>query len=172
MEISIRQEEPEDFDEVYEINSKAFDTNEEAELVNRLRLGDAFVPDLSLVAEAKNEVVGHILFTKIQIENARGDRFDSLALAPMGVKTSLQGQGIGSKLVQYGLDKGKSLGYDSVIVLGHEKYYPRFGFKPASNFNIKAPFDVPDTAFMAIELKTDGLKGVGGVVIYSKEFGI
>ena len=64
----------------------------------------------------------------------------------------------------------KEAGFKSVIVLGHDKYYPRFGFKPASNFGIKAPFDVPDIAFMALELYGKALNDVTGTVIYGKEF--
>jgi len=172
MEISIRQEQPKDFDAVYELNENAFDTNEEAELVNRLRMGEAFIPELSLVALSESKVVGHILFTKIQIESSSGDMFNSLALAPMAVQNSLQNQGIGSKLIQFGLDIAASLGFNSVIVLGHEKYYPKFGFSPASKFDIKAPFNVPDTAFMGLELQPDSLKVPNGVVIYAKEFEI
>lgn len=52
----------------------------------------------------------------------------------------------------------------------HEDYYPRFGFKLASNYGIKIPFEVPNNAFMATELVEGGLDGVEGVVIYSKAF--
>jgi predicted N-acetyltransferase YhbS len=79
---------------------------------------------------------------------------------------------IGSKLVEHGLERARSLGFRSVIVLGHERYYPRFGFMPASNFDIHAPFDVPDTAFMGLELREDALKLPNGVVLYAKEFGV
>ncbi|WP_422802734.1 hypothetical protein [Streptococcus sp. FT1-106] len=49
-------------------------------------------------------------------------------------------------------------------------YYPRFGFKPASTWGIKAPFDVPDEAFMALELEDGSLEDISGTVVYSKEF--
>lgn len=62
------------------------------------------------------------------------------------------------------------MGFKSVIVLGHAKYYPRFGFKPASIWGIKAPFDVPDESFMALKLQSCSLDGVKGTMIYPKEF--
>jgi len=37
-------------------------------------------------------------------------------------------------------------------VLGHPKYYLRFGFVPSIKWNIKAPFKVSEYAFMAIEI--------------------
>ena len=66
--------------------------------------------------------------------------------------------------------KAKELGYGSVIVLGHSEYYPKFGFKKASEWNIKAPFEVPDEAFMAVELSENALQGIEGVVQYSSAF--
>ena len=37
-------------------------------------------------------------------------------------------------------------------------------------WNIKAPFNVPDNVFMAIELVENGLLDISGVVKYPKEF--
>jgi predicted N-acetyltransferase YhbS len=62
------------------------------------------------------------------------------------------------------------VGYGSIIVLGHPDYYPRFGFAPASTFGIKPPFEVPDNAFMALELLPNSLKGKQGTVKYPKEY--
>jgi putative acetyltransferase len=47
-----------------------------------------------------------------------------------------------------------------VIVLGHEHYYPRFGFSSAKASNLTSPF--PPEAFMALELKEGALAGVKG----------
>jgi len=73
-------------------------------------------------------------------------------------------------LINEGLEQAKAAGYPSVIVLGHADYYPRFGFKSASLWGIQAPFDVPDEAFMALELTPGALKDVSGVVQYSEAF--
>ncbi len=81
-----------------------------------------------------------------------------------------QNKGIGKALINYGLEVAKNLGYESVVVLGHENYYPKFGFKKASEFDIKPPFEVPDEAFMVLELKENGLKNVSGIVEYSNAF--
>ncbi len=81
-----------------------------------------------------------------------------------------QNKGVGSDLIEKSLKIAKRIGYKSVIVLGHEKYYPRFGFKPASIWGIKALFDVPEEAFMALELEENSLEGVSGTAVYTKEF--
>lgn len=115
-------------------------------------------------------MLGHILFTKIMIRDEYGRGHDSLALAPMAVRPDFQKQGIGTQLIRHGLAKAKALGHRSVIVLGHEHYYPKFGFVPAVRWKIKAPFEAPVNAFMGIELITDGLKTVSGTVQYPKAF--
>lgn len=138
-------------------------------LVDKLRKSNIFIPELSLVAELDKKIIGHIMFTKLIIENQE-KKYDSLALVPVSVLPEYQNQGIGSELIKKGLKLAKELGFKSVIVLGHDKYYPRFGFEPTSKWNIKAPFDVPEEAFMALELEDNSLKETNGIVIYSKEF--
>lgn len=170
MEVLIRKEAKEDFRAVYAINQEAFGQDDEAKLVDALRKSDAFIPQLSLVATIADEIVGHILFTKIKIIANDQNEFDSLALAPMAVKSGFQKQGIGGQLIKHGLSIATELGYQSVIVLGHEHYYPKFGFVAADKWNIKAPFDVPANVFMGIELIENGLKNVSGTVQYPKEF--
>lgn len=170
MKVEIRQETEADFSDVYKLNLSAFEQDTEAKLVELLRKSDAFIPSLSFVATVDNKIVGHILFTKIKIRNDKGNEYDSLALAPMAVKPELQRQGIGGQLVRYGLAKARELGHESVIVVGHEHYYPKFGFVPAGKWHIKAPFEVSANVFMGIELVKDGLKDITGTVKYPKEF--
>lgn len=168
--IKIRKEVERDFLDVYELNKAAFGQDSESKLVDLLRKSNAFIPELSLVATIDNKIVGHILFTKIKIIDDTRNEFDSLALAPMAVKPDLQKKNIGGKLIRYGLKKAKELGHKLVIVVGHEYYYPRFGFVPAKKWNIKAPFDVPANVFMGIELIENGFEGASGTVQYPKEF--
>lgn len=170
-QLTIRQEKPNDFNEVFEVNQVAFEQDNEAKLVDALRNNPTvFIPELSLVATDNNKIVGHILFTKIIIKDDNGNINESLGLAPMAVRPELQKSGIGGQLIKHGLKAAEELGFKSVIVLGHEHYYPKFGFEPAYKWNIKAPFDVPSNVFMAIELVKEGLKNISGTVIYPKEF--
>ncbi|RQO32366.1 GNAT family N-acetyltransferase [Taibaiella sp. KBW10] len=171
MNSHIRPETAADYTAVYTINAKAFTQDGEAKLVAALRHNkDAFIPELSLVAVKGTEVIGYILFTKISIVSIDQKIFESLALAPVAVDPEYQQQGIGKALIQYGLDKAKALGYASVIVLGHEAYYPKFGFVPAVKWQIKAPFEVPENAFMGLELIPGSLTNVSGTVRYAREF--
>ncbi|EJR53653.1 hypothetical protein IIM_02432 [Bacillus cereus VD107] len=173
MNITIRQEQKNDYSKTEEVIKQAFLNEEfsdktEHELVSRIRKCDAFIPEVSIVA-VDEEIVGHIMLSKITIEKD-GTSVDSLALAPVSVAPSHQKKGIGGKLIAAAIEKAKELGYGSVVVLGHQEYYPRFGFKKASDWNIKAPFEVPDEVFMAMELRETALQGVEGVVQYSEAF--
>ena len=168
MDIRIRKEEERDHERVYEVNRRAFRQENEGKLIEKIRRGDNFIPELSLVAEVGGEIVGHALFSKIKII---GDSiFDSLALAPMAVAPEFQKNGIGGKLIKTGFEGAKRLGFDSVIVLGHGEYYPKFGFQRASKWGIKCPFDAPEEAFMAIELTDKALENKVGTVKYPEEF--
>lgn len=174
MNITIRQEQAQDYDTVYQVVKEAFKTaqhsdGEEHNLVNRLRHSEGFLKELSLVAVEKETLLGHIMFTKIIIEQ-NGEKHPSLALAPLSVGKEFQNAGVGSALVKEGLKKAKKLGYSSVVVLGSELYYPRFGFREAAEFDIHPPFEVPSKNFMVIELVPNALNTVHGTVCYAKEF--
>jgi predicted N-acetyltransferase YhbS len=170
MDIVIRPEQAEDAAQIYQVNKLAFKGEFESRLVEKLRRGSDFIPSLSLVALLNGQVVGHILFSKICIVGRAGTREETLALAPVAVLPQVQRKGIGGRLIRKGLAEAQRLGFRSVVVVGHEHYYPRFGFRPAEQWHIEAPFEVPAPAFMAIELVPDGLTHVSGIVEYPQAF--
>ena len=166
MNLKLREETKSDIHEIYVINCSAFETKAEAELVNAIR---EQVPNaLSLVACDGNQVVGHILFSPMSMEG--GEAKLIYGLAPMAVSPAYQNQGIGSKLVQAGLEKCKQRGVAAVFVLGHPNYYPKFGFVPASRYEIQSEYGVPDEVFMALELELGSLTKAHGVAKYHKVF--
>ena len=171
---TIRKEKKTDFLQVSNLIQDAFKNeinsdHREHVLVENLRKSNSFVPELSLVAEIQDKIVGYILFSKIVIVNSK-KTYETLALAPVAVDSIYQHRGIGSQLILNGHKIARDLGYNSVILLGHETYYPRFGYKKASSYDIKLPFDVPDVNCMAIELTMHGLQNINGTVQYPKEF--
>lgn len=167
--IVIRSERKEDLEAIHEVNRLAFGQEDEALLVQRIRDSSHFIPELSLVASREGQIVGHILFSLIEIEGQHSNK-PVLSLAPMAVHPDFQKQGIGSKLVREGLKKCRQLGYAVVIVIGHPNYYPRFGFIPARQKGLEAPFPVPDEAFMVLELVPNALAELKGTVKYPPEF--
>lgn len=174
MNINIRQETPADYQAVAKVIEAAFKNEpfrdqQEHFLVERLRKSDAFIPELSLVAEMNGEIVGHILLTKIKIKNEQ-ESFDSLALAPVSVKPDYQKKGIGSQLIQTAHFLAKAMGFKSIVLLGHKDYYPKFGYELTSKYDIHLPFDVPEENCMVLALIEGGLKEVNGVVVYADAF--
>ncbi|MDX1404658.1 MAG: N-acetyltransferase [Woeseiaceae bacterium] len=166
MSVDIREETNADRNAIYEINAAAFPTEAEAKLVDALRVSaDPFV---SLVAEEDDEIIGNIVFTPVALASF-GD-LQLMGLAPMAVKPARQRSGIGSRLVEAGLENLRTLGVGAVVVLGHADYYPRFGFRPASRWGIASEYDVPDDAFMLLELASGYLDGYQGTIRYHAAF--
>jgi putative acetyltransferase len=161
----IRHETPADIPAIRAVNEAAFETGAEAALVDALRENGKLT--LSLVAVIEGEIVGHILFTDIEMEPG-GAEARILGLAPMAVLPSRQGRGIGSALVSRGLEDCRELGYRGVVVLGHPAFYPRFDFTPASQHGITCIYDAPDEAFMARALGEAELPR--GRALYQPEF--
>ncbi|KAA0127056.1 N-acetyltransferase [Chryseobacterium sp. SN22] len=178
--ITLRPEQPQDYEKVFHLIEEAFRNSAESNhqeqfLVERLRKSPDFIPELSIVAEftdddtGRVELAGHILFTKVTVENGL-QTFSSLTLAPVSVKPAYQGRGIGGHLIAFGHMIAEEMGYESVVLAGHADYYLKFGYRNAADFGITFPFDVPGENAMATELKKNALKYKKGRVKYPVEF--
>jgi putative acetyltransferase len=164
--MEIRAERPRDVAQIRLLNIAAFNREAEANLVDLLRT-DAH-PTISLVADVGGEIAGHILFSPVTV-SARPELL-VMGLAPMGVIPQKQRQGIGSALVERGVDECRRLGAAALVVLGHPGFYPRFGFAPASRFGLRSEYDVPEDVFMAMELAEGVLTAAPGLVTYHPAF--
>ena len=158
----IRPEDEGDRDAIGEVNRLAFGGDAEARLVDGLRL-DGLV-EVSLVAEAEGHVIGHILFSRIDIEGAGR----AAALAPMAVRPPWQRRGVGSALVWSGLALCQVRGIEIVLVVGHPDYYPRFGFSAEAARKLKTPY--AGDALMVLELAPGSLGRGDGRVVYPEAF--
>lgn len=174
IDLIIRQEQTGDHKDVFNLIEEAFqhmDVSDHREqfLVERLRKSNAFVPELSLVAEIDEQIVGYILLTKVLIRNEDQEHI-SLTMAPVAVRPDFQRCGIGSVLIRKSHELAKKLQFSSVTVLGHADYYPKFGYVEAQQFGIRFPFDVPPQNCMVIELVEGGLSNTSGIVEYPPPF--
>jgi len=118
------------------------------------------------IATVDNEIVGHVLFSRMPFDGPRG-RIAAAALAPLAVVPERQRRGIGSALVRHGLESCRKAGAAVVVLLGNPTYYSRFGFSSALATKLRAPFAGP--AFMALELSR-GVLAEGGAVTYPAAF--
>jgi putative acetyltransferase len=168
MTLEIRPETEKDRKIIWNVNRAAFKAEDEANLVDSLR--DGGYVEVSLTAEIDGEIVGHILFSRLAIVT-EGGIVDALSLAPMAVLPSHQRQGIGSKLVEAGLEACRDKNHKIVVVLGHPKFYPQFGFSTELARFLVSPFG-GGTAWMAMELVPGAMTNVEGRVEYPSPFGV
>jgi putative acetyltransferase len=162
----IRRETAADYPGIRQVVRHAFGQDDEANLVEQLRAdGDALV---ELVAAVGAAIQGHILYSPLAIARG-GETLRAAALAPVSVLPAFQRQGLGGGVIRAGNTRCAALGLDAIVVLGHEDYYPRFGFSAALAESLEAPFSGPH--FMALELTPGALRG-GGRVRYAKAFGL
>jgi putative acetyltransferase len=165
--MTIRPEKPEDAPAIRIVIEQAFGRAAEADLVDELRRNGKTI--LSLVAEDAGRIAGHIFFSQVTLQSDETE-LTGVGLAPLAVIPAMQNQGAGSKLAEEGLKRLREDGHRFAVVLGHPHYYPRFGFVPASRFNIKSEYNVADEVFMAMELQPGALKGQSGIARYQPEF--
>jgi putative acetyltransferase len=161
--ITVRDERPEDIEAVRLVNDLAFDQPLEGRIVDVLRAHGAV--RLSLVAVVDGRIVGHILFSPVTCAGAEG-----LGLGPMAVLPEQQRRGVGAALIDAGLARLRAAGCPFVVVLGHDGYYTRFGFVPASRHGLRCEWDVPDEAFMVYVIDDAATAAASGLIRYRPEF--
>jgi putative acetyltransferase len=164
----IRRETEADYAAVAEVTAAAFGQQDEARLVEAIRACDEWVPELTLVAEEDERIVGHVMFSYSALE---GSSAKLLQLSPLSVAPDRQGTGIGAALTRESLRLADERGEPLVLVLGHPTYYPRFGFRPASTLGLAPPNpEWPDEAFMAVPLSAYD-PTLRGRVTFARPFG-
>jgi putative acetyltransferase len=155
----IRDEGPADIFAIRKVVEAAFSQAIEADLVDQLRSdGDSVI---SLVAVDHDEVVGHVLFSRMTAP------FRALGLAPVSVLPDRQRSGIGSRLIRAGLERAKEDRWQAVFVLGEPEYYRRFGFNPALASGFASPYAGP--YLMVLPFKGD-LPATSGRIDYAPAF--
>lgn len=158
--MKVRPETERDLPAIYELNVSSFESNAEAKLVEALRC--KVNNHISFVAETAEGVVGHIMFTPVDLVGCPSAVI--MGLAPMAVKEDFRNQGVGSALVRLGIEACAESKAGALVVLGHTDYYPKFGFEAASKFDLWCEYDVPEGVFMAREIIPDYLAEKAGVI--------
>lgn len=164
----IRSENAADIEAVRQVNEKAFGQAMEGRIVDELRKSCEHT--LSLVAVFEKRVVGHIFFSRVWVD-AAGRIVTGMGLAPMAVLPQFQNRGIGSQLVKEGIKRLRKLGCPFIVVLGHDHFYPRFGFERASNYGLSSQWEgVADADFMVLTLDKELMAQVNGIARYEAVF--
>nr|WP_239521673.1 N-acetyltransferase [Geodermatophilus sabuli] len=136
----IRREAPGDESAIRRVHAEAFAPLHpggqpvEPRLVDDLRVSDAFLGALSLVALADGEVTGHVCCSRATLLPGG---HPVVGLGPLGVRPSHQRQGVGGALMHAVLGAADALDEPLVVLLGHPDFYPRFGFRPAAEIGVE-----------------------------------
>lgn len=139
--VVIREEQEEDYAKTELMVMRAFWNQHipgccEHLLVRNIRTSKEYVPSISRVAELDGKIVGAVYYTKAVVVCDDGKEEEVLCLGPLAVEPTIQGIGIGKKLVDTTLELAKNEGFQGVVLIGEENYYPKFGFAPTTEFGI------------------------------------
>jgi len=162
----IREANVSDLNDILLIERAAFNSNDEAELVQNILADPSAKPLLSLVAFLDGHPVGHILFSRAQLSN--NPQVKVSILAPLAVIPNCQKQGIGGALIKRGLLLSEKAGVRLVFVAGHPDYYPQYWFTPAGKLGFEPPYPIPEInadAWMVQELSSNIIKFASGKVL-------
>ena len=146
--ITYSPERKQDHAAIYEMIEMAFQTAEvkngtEQTLYQEIKDSDKYIPELSIVALAGEEVIGHILASKAYLRHQDSTQ-EVLMIAPLAVKQELRKQGVGSQLLKLALQKARDLNYPAIFLLGKIEFYQRFGFISARKFNLNFYQAIPE----------------------------
>ena len=170
MNLTIREAQSSELPIILAMVKEAFGADEGAEvatLISDLIADPTASPLLSLVAMVDEKIVGHILFTKVQIEGSKASSVPASILCPLAVSPNYQKRGIGGQLIRTGLEQLKNQGVQLVFVLGYPAYYTRYGFSPAGVHGLNAPYEIaPENtdAWMLQELQPGIAEAISGVI--------
>ena len=154
--IEVRAEHPADRQAIDVIHLSAFGGDAEAQFVAAARDSEDFVPELSLVAEYRGRLVGHLMLSRIALAGAQSS-VRVLALAPMAVVPSQAYRGIGGELLSYACEKSRALGYGAIVEIGQTDYYLRHDFKPLSELGLHHSLSLGDELVTVRELEPGAL---------------
>ena len=175
--INIRNEEETDYERVEDITRKSFwnlyvpGCNEHY-LVHVMRSHPDFLPELDLVIEADNQIIGNIMYTKTKLIDESGEEKDILTFGPVCILPEYQRKGYGKKLMEYSFEQAAALGYDVIVIFGSPKNYVSHGFKSCKKYNVCLENEIYAAAMMVKELKPDVLDGRKWVYYQSPVFEI
>jgi predicted N-acetyltransferase YhbS len=165
--IKIIQERKKDYRKVEEQTRESFwDVYEpgcnEHYLVHKIRKSDAYIKELALVAVQNHEIVGSIFCTKAYVVDEHKHSTLALMCGPIGVLPGYQGLGIGQMLMRKAIRRAKQLQFKAIFLYGEPKYYHRFGYRNAIEYNVQTADGKNFDAFMVLELEENALNGVVG----------
>ena len=184
--ITIRPEKHKDYKSIVSLILRSFqegtdysDGTDIIALVEEIRDSKYYIPELSFVAELNDIIVGHFLFSKFPLSPTKEGGYvneensEIVMLAPVSVHADYFRQGIGTAMLNLGIEKVKELGYKGITVEGNYNFYNRIGFRTSSEYNIYPTSGYPmkePRCMMCQETYEGSLDGVHGYIVYDMYF--
>ena len=167
MDIEIREERPEDYQQTENVTREAFWNRYapgciEHYLLHVMRTSPAFVRPLDLVAVHGEQIIGNVVFVKGRILTDEGENVEVLTLGPISVHPDFQRRGVGQKLIEVAAEKAAQLGCRAILLCGDPDYYSKRGFLSAENYGIRTAQNKYLAALQVRELFLNALKGIQG----------
>lgn len=173
MNITIRNEKPEDYRVVEEITRDAFwnlyvPGAVEHFIAHELRKHPDFIPELTFVIEADGQIVGSILYSYSKVVDADGKEHKTISFGPVSIAPHLHRQGLGRKLISHSIEAAKRAGHRAIIIGGFPYHYKPYGFEGTKKYHISMPDGKYYTGIMALPLFEGALDGVSGCIHFSE----
>ena len=149
--ITIRNEEPSDYQEVEKLTRRAF--------------YNMYVPGcmehylVHIMRGHDGRIVGNIMYTKARLVDEAGEEKEILTFGPVSVDPEYQRRGYGRMLMEHSFEKAKEMGYDVIVIVGSPANYVGRGFKSCKKYNVGLENGKFPAAMMVKELVPGALDG-------------
>ena len=175
--ITIRNETQADYKQVEDMTRKAFwnlyvPGCMEHYLVHIMRDHQDFLPELDLVMELDQQIIGNMMYTKAKLIDEDGNEKSILTFGPISILPEYQRKGYGKKLMEYSFEKASALGYDAIVIFGNPANYVSRGFKSCKKYNICLEDGTFPASMLVKELRPGALDGRKWVYHQSPVFDI
>ena len=175
--IKLRNETPLDYQSVEELTREAFWNNhvpgcDEHYLLHIMRNSDSFIRELDFVAEIDGKIVANIVYTKSKIIGDNGEDYAVITFGPLSVLPEYQRKGVGAMLIKHTTELAKELGYIAILIYGDPRYYNKFGFVEAENYDIRTSGNMYSVPLQALELYQGALLDCRGCFFEDSVFEI
>ena len=142
MNIIIRNETKDDYKKSENLTREAFwnvyrPGCTEHFVLNKFRKSKNYIPELSFVMEKDGEMIGHVMYAHSHIKSYDGKTIPIMTFGPISIAPEYKGQGYGTRLLRYSMQKAKEMGGKALAITGNIDFYGKSGFILASEKGIR-----------------------------------
>lgn len=131
-------------------------------VLHTFREDTAFVPELDLVMELNGEIIGHVMYVRSAIKADDGREIPIMTFGPISIKPEYKRQGYGKKLLDYSMEKARTMGAGALAITGNINFYGKSGFVVSKTCGVRYEDDPDADYFLITELEPGFLNGISG----------